>query len=142
MTESGPLLASATTSTPRLSKPKRKSPTKLSHLSAEEQSKHHAARKAEYQLKHKDRLRVVNLNTRLVRDYGVTLEQRDALFESQGFACAICKSDTSSKKGWHVDHCHKTNVVRGVLCHYCNVMLGMAKDNPSTLIKAASYLGS
>lgn len=40
----------------------------------------------------------------------------------------------------NIDHCHRTNSVRGLLCGYCNNLLGRAFDNPQTLIKAAQYL--
>lgn len=59
----------------------------------------------------------------------------------QGFACAICESfDTGWNGNWHVDHDHATGTVRGLLCRNCNLMLGNAKDNQSTLVKAILYL--
>lgn len=82
-----------------------------------------------------------------VRWYGIkqsfdmTKEQWLSLFESQGYVCAICGSDSSgSKTHWHTDHCHETGKVRGILCHPCNTMLGRAKDRPEILEAGASYL--
>jgi hypothetical protein len=73
--------------------------------------------------------------------YGITVEQRDALFKAQGFVCAICASPTpNTKSGWHTDHDHQTGRVRGVLCHHCNLLLGNARDNPLILSSAARYL--
>lgn len=46
------------------------------------------------------------------------------MFESQGKACAICRSETTRGQGWHTDHSHDTGEVRGILCHDCNVALG------------------
>lgn len=69
--------------------------------------------------------------------YGITPEQWQAMWESQGEACAIC--GTASDRP-HVDHDHKTGVVRGILCHHCNVGLGHAFDDPATLRKMAAYL--
>ena len=40
----------------------------------------------------------------------------------------------------HIDHCHKTGVVRGMLCGNCNFLLGHANDSPEILRKAADYL--
>lgn len=77
-----------------------------------------------------------------LREYGITIAERDALFAAQGFSCAVCGSETpKNKKGkWHTDHCHKTGKVRGVLCLHCNHALGHALDNPSTLDLLAQYV--
>ena len=60
--------------------------------------------------------------------YGISTEQRDALFVSQGSCCAMCRSPESGKGGWHTDHDHGTGLVRGVLCARCNVTLGRVGD--------------
>lgn len=39
-----------------------------------------------------------------------------------------------------IDHCHQHDRVRGLLCHNCNVALGLVKDNPRTLENLAAYL--
>ena len=72
--------------------------------------------------------------------YGLTESDFDNLFESQGKKCAICETETPTKKGWCVDHCHETGDVRGVLCDHCNLMLGYAKDQVNTLQTAITYL--
>ena len=73
----------------------------------------------------------------LEKRYGVTREQYDELVAS---GCAICGTRKPGKKGFHVDHCHSGGQVRGVLCHGCNVGLGMFQDNPERLLRAAEYL--
>jgi hypothetical protein len=79
-------------------------------------------------------------NNQLKKKYGITLAQKGALLLEQG-GCAICKSDDpGSSMGWHLDHCHESKKVRGVLCAPCNVMLGGAKDDVATLESAISYL--
>jgi len=73
--------------------------------------------------------------------YGITVAQRDALFEAQGKKCAICGSaDQKSKSGWHTDHDHKTGKVRGILCQPCNLMLGAIDDDKAALAAAIKYL--
>lgn len=70
--------------------------------------------------------------------YGITKEALEAL----GTACMICgveKSNGKSKR-LEVDHCHKSNVVRGLLCHCCNIGIANFKDDPARLIKASEYL--
>ena len=73
--------------------------------------------------------------------YGMSREQFDALLESQGGKCAICKSDKAGGRGdWHVDHDHGTNEIRGLLCHSCNVGLGHFDDNAQLLMDAVLYI--
>lgn len=40
----------------------------------------------------------------------------------------------------HVDHCHTTNDIRGLLCRHCNLLLGHAKDRVVVLQAAIRYL--
>jgi DNA-directed RNA polymerase subunit RPC12/RpoP len=78
----------------------------------------------------------------LVRKYGVTLEIYDQILEEQNGKCAICskKAKNESYGVLHVDHCHDTEKVRGLLCRNCNHVLGLMKDDPLTLKKAIAYL--
>lgn len=71
------------------------------------------------------------------RKYGITFS---VLFAAQGQVCAICSSNTHRGQGWHVDHCHFTNRVRGILCSPCNSGIGLLKDSPQLLEKAIIYL--
>lgn len=76
-----------------------------------------------------------------LRAYGLTLDTFNALLDSQDGRCAICKSEDPGGKGcFHVDHCHVTDEIRGLLCHNCNLMLGQSKDNVQTLRNAIRYL--
>lgn len=79
---------------------------------------------------------------RLKKRYGITEAQRDEMFAAQGSQCAICSSpDPIGGNGkWHVDHCHNTGRVRGVLCPSCNIGLGKFRDSPTFLSKAIEYL--
>lgn len=61
----------------------------------------------------------------LRKKYGITPEEYERIFESQGRKCVICSiSVVKRQSAWHVDHCHKTGKVRGILCHVCNTKLG------------------
>lgn len=53
--------------------------------------------------------------------------------------CALCERELKPR-ATAVDHCHTTNRVRGILCYACNAALGMFKDDPSLLRKAARYV--
>lgn len=76
------------------------------------------------------------------RTYGITVEQWNELFASQGSKCAICGSSTANhgKHYWHTDHCHLTGKLRGILCHHCNCGLGSFRDNIENMKRAISYL--
>ena len=67
--------------------------------------------------------------------------------EQQNFVCAICGKSNFPMKSISsgclvVDHNHKTNKVRGLLCHNCNRALGLLQDNTETLENAINYLKS
>ena len=76
-------------------------------------------------------------NRHLMVSYGITTEDYETLLEIQENCCAICGD---GDKKLVVDHCHATGKVRGLLCHHCNVALGMFKDNKTILQSAMEYL--
>lgn len=83
----------------------------------------------------------VDRKNSLRRLYGITLEEYDLMFSNQGGRCAICmKHQDEFKKKLHVDHCHTTGKVRGLLCQKCNQGIGLFNDDKDLLIKASEYL--
>ena len=78
----------------------------------------------------------------LQKKWGMTLEDLYNLMDSQNHECAICRIDLESlgPKRTHIDHCHKTDKIRGILCSNCNMALGLLKDDSELLIKAVKYL--
>lgn len=77
------------------------------------------------------------------RVYGITKNDFETLLAKQNNCCAICGRgfDWSSKKLTpHIDHCHVTKRVRGLLCDWCNKGLGNFEDDAAALQKAAIYL--
>lgn len=84
--------------------------------------------------------RAKGVETRLRDVYSMTVEQYDAILWEQGGGCAICGMKPRTKR-LHVDHDHKTMMVRGLLCSNCNSgVLASAKDSPEILRAAAAYL--
>lgn len=85
---------------------------------------------------------------RHLKSHGLTLEQYEHALVVQGGLCAVCGTDKPGKRGFHVDHDHnccprKTSCgkcVRGLLCHNCNVGLGLLGDSPDRLRNAVAYL--
>jgi len=75
----------------------------------------------------------------LRRTYGITLEDYAALLDQQGGVCRLC-GKPPSKKSLHVDHCHESGKIRGLLCSKCNTALGLANDSPDLLRRMAFYL--
>ena len=77
----------------------------------------------------------------LKKNYGLSTEEWEKIFALQNRLCAICGTDTPNNKNqWHTDHCHKTKIVRGILCGRCNSVLGFSSDSIEVLQKAIKYL--
>jgi len=84
-------------------------------------------------------------NSDLKRNFGITVEEYDKLFEQQGGLCAICGKPEIARNQYGirslaVDHNHKTGEIRGLLCSYCNMKLGIL-ENVEFVVKAVKYLG-
>ena len=78
----------------------------------------------------------------LFRLYGITLVEYDAMLALQGGVCKVCGGPPYGKGGrYHVDHDHVTGKIRGILCHKCNVALGMVQDKVEHLKALIAYLG-
>ncbi|TLQ46902.1 endonuclease VII domain-containing protein [Streptomyces marianii] len=72
----------------------------------------------------------------LKRQYGITEAERNDMVSLQMGVCVISLSAPAA----HVDHCHETGRVRGVLCFNCNSAIGKLGDDPDTVRRAAAYL--
>lgn len=75
----------------------------------------------------------------LKNKFGLTVERYKQMLEEQNNCCAIC-GDRFTGRRPHVDHCHKTNEVRALLCGNCNIGIGNFKDSPHRLFLAIQYL--
>lgn len=78
--------------------------------------------------------------TRIKKLYGLDAEAHEKLFQDQGRACAICRTEFEQRRLIHIDHCHDTGVVRGLLCQPCNQGIGLLRHNPTILIRAVGYI--
>jgi hypothetical protein len=72
------------------------------------------------------------------RKYGLTRDDFMEMMASQWGRCAICCAELD----WyaHIDHCHHSGRVRGLLCGTCNAGIGSLHDDPALLRQAIGYL--
>jgi len=82
----------------------------------------------------------VGRSSYLNKQFGITLNDYNVLFEYQGGLCAVCRKPEVQGRSLSVDHCHTTLEIRGLLCRNCNLGIGHFKDDWNLLIKAACYL--
>jgi len=101
-----------------------------------------------YYLKNQDKIKKYLLKTRIKRlnqnlqwhykkFYGITIVEKNELYKIQNGECLICGE---KKNILVIDHNHKNQKIRGLLCRNCNSMIGMAKENLKILYSAIKYL--
>ena len=79
--------------------------------------------------------------------YGIDQTTYIKMSAAQKGLCAICMQPETRMRDnkvqpLHVDHDHKTNKLRKLLCSRCNVAIGYLHDDPLLCIAAAEYLWS
>lgn len=81
-----------------------------------------------------------------MKKLGATEEIYDKLYLEQNAQCDICKTKVGHKttNGKNarlaLDHCHKTNTIRGLLCNKCNRCLGYLNEDIDYINKVVEYL--
>lgn len=77
--------------------------------------------------------------------YKVSRDEAEKLYNTSN--CDICNTKLTSRldnkihsSNRHIDHCHNTGEVRGVLCAGCNLAIGHAKEDINTLNNMIKYL--
>ncbi|SRR5258708_2337526 len=96
-------------------------------------------RKRDYALEYKKhgrahgRINYLNYRHRTLEEYETSLNKQFGL-------CAICGKPPKQGRRLCIDHCHKSGVIRQLLCDACNHLLGCAQDDPEILRKAIDYL--
>lgn len=87
-----------------------------------------------------------NLQRRLKR-FSLTMDKLIDILDSQDWKC-VC-GDAIEIETMHIDHDHSCcpvretscgRCVRSCLCSFCNLALGMLKDDPNRAIALAAYL--
>ena len=118
----------------------------------QEQTVKYKEKAKEYYQKNKDKIKSYQRqynktdsckNSKLKNKYSITLQQYNQMIYEQNNKCLICSCEFSTidkSRKPNVDHCHKTNKVRGILCHKCNTGIGLLNENLEVLQKAIEYL--
>ena len=91
-----------------------------------------------WRIKNQENYKKNSKNGNLKWNYGITLDDFNLMFRRQNGRCLICQEELGPSP--HVDHCHKTGKVRGLLCGGCNIGLGKFKDSSANMRRAADYL--
>lgn len=81
-------------------------------------------------------LRRKSRNVHLRAQYGMTVNQFDAMTAQQRGRCAACGKQTKLV----LDHDHETGDIRGLICNPCNLALGFAEDSIKRLRELTVYL--
>jgi len=79
-------------------------------------------------------------NIELQWNYGISVEDYERMLDECDGKC-VCGASKgrANKEALHVDHCHETGLIRGLLCHSCNRAIGLVND-PELLRKLADYI--
>jgi uncharacterized protein YjaZ len=76
-----------------------------------------------------------------MKKYGIGVSVYNSMFLEQEGRCKICGIHQNFlKKSLYVDHCHKTNIVRGLLCHKCNTALGLLQEDSYIMKRMIKYI--
>ena len=82
-----------------------------------------------------DKMRLVRLK-RACKKRGVEVDIFFKALARQGGGCDIC----GKVHRLNIDHCHKTNKARGIICNECNRAIGYFNDDPERMERAAEYV--
>ena len=91
-------------------------------------NKHYLAwSRANQQTSKNRRKRLTANSVRTIERHGISVDTFIAMLSAQKGKCEICLSPSPAKRKtrWlHIDHDHRTGMVRGLLCGRCNGALG------------------
>jgi hypothetical protein len=81
-------------------------------------------------------------NSRLSSTYGISLQEYSTIKITQNNSCNVCGTtfEGLEDRFIHLDHNHDTGQIRSILCHHCNLLIGLSRETPNILIRAAEYL--
>lgn len=86
----------------------------------------------------RNRITTIRYRNRKAKKIGLSPERKEKLLQKQAGRCLLCRRE----KELVVDHCHRYEMFRGLLCSKCNVGLGMFEDRIRPMFRALFYIGS
>jgi hypothetical protein len=120
--------------------------TNAEHLKSKDAARYAAdpegakVRTRSWQLRNPEKFKA-NMDRGNLKKYGLTPEDKQAVFEKQKGKCPICTGLLrTGRTGMQVDHEHASGRVRGLLCAHCNLMLGDFQESPTRFEAAVHYL--
>ena len=114
--------------------------TQCKDCMAETARKHYAKNKNRVLAKAKTYNKEIGKYNSIRKKYGIFKKDYLIMVKEANGKCAICENPFKKREPY-LDHCHKTKVIRGLLCNDCNVGLARFRDNPLLLDRAKEYLG-
>lgn len=76
---------------------------------------------------------------RIMTVYNLSKERFFEILSNQENCCAICRAELTVEKS-HIDHCHVSGIVRGILCSRCNQGIGLFRESKEIMLSAIKYL--
>lgn len=97
-----------------------------------------------YRKVNRQEIRKQERSQKLKKNFGIDITQYEQMFIAQNGKCACCcKEEIKKIRGriidLAVDHNHKTNEIRELLCVKCNTALGLLDDSVENIEKLLSY---
>lgn len=97
---------------------------------------------ADYTKRNKENV-LIRRKSKFKIKYSMTLEDYDRMLKEQDGHCKLCPNviGTVRQARLDIDHCHRTNKVRGLLCRRCNMLIAAFDELGLELLKkVAEYL--
>ena len=80
-------------------------------------------------------------NNHLMSRFGITYAKYQEMLVNQNHCCKICgKTEQENGKMLAVDHCHRTEKIRSLLCSSCNICIGFIEKNKISIKAIEDYL--
>lgn len=76
---------------------------------------------------------------RRLQKYNLSKERYMEILKSQSNKCVLCERSFLNEVKPHIDHCHETRIVRGILCAQCNTGFGLFKEDEAIFERAIAY---